>query len=33
MNKKEFINALKSKINLTENESIIVNEILESHFL
>lgn len=33
MNKTEFIDKLKSKMNLTENESIIVNDILENHFL
>lgn len=33
MNKKEFIDILKNNTNLTENESIIVNDILENHFL
>lgn len=33
MNKTEFINTLKNKADLTENESIIVNDILENHFL
>lgn len=33
MNKTEFINTLKNKTDLTENESIIVNDVLENHFL
>lgn len=33
MNKTEFISALKEKTNLSEENCLIVNDILESHFL
>ena len=33
MNKTNFIDTLKNKTDLTENDSIIVNEVLENHFL
>jgi len=33
MNKTGFINTLKNRMNLNENEAIIVNDILENHFL
>lgn len=33
MNKTEFINALKEKTNLLEENCLVVNDILESHFL
>ena len=33
MNKKEFLSSLKSKTDLSEEECIIVNDILESHFI
>lgn len=33
MNKTKFIDTLKNKTDLTENDSIIVNEVLENHFL
>ena len=33
MNKKEFLSALKSKKDLSEEEGVIVNDILESHFI
>ncbi len=32
MNKKEFLNELSKQTNLTENETILVNDILEKNF-
>ena len=32
MNKKEFLNELSKQIDLTENEAILVNDILEKNF-
>ena len=32
MNKKDFLNELSHKTNLTESEAILVNDILEKHF-
>ena len=32
MNKTEFINALKSEINYSESNCLLINDILEKHF-
>ncbi len=32
VNKKEFLHELSKQTNLTENETILVNDILEKHF-
>lgn len=33
MNKTEFIKALQQKTNYTEQQCVIVNDVLESHFV
>ena len=33
MNKQEFINELQSRVELSKDECIIINEILEKHFI
>ncbi len=32
MNKRDFIDALRAKINYSEEDTLIINDILEKHF-